>query len=99
MNHDPEALRFDLDADPEPIQWIVEGLLEAGTICVLSGDTSVGKSQLALALAAAMLTGGTWLGHDVPQGRVLYIDGENYRRIVHDRLPSMARLKGLRQLS
>ena len=100
MNHDPEPLRFDLDADPEPIHWIVEGLLEAGTICVLSGDTSAGKSQLALALAAAMLTGGTWLGQDVPRGRVLYIDGENYGRIVNDRLRAFgvtnAQLDGLR---
>ncbi len=82
----PEPERFDLEAAQEPVQWVADGLLEAGTVCVLSGDTSAGKSQVALALTAAILGGTRWLGQSVKQGRVVYVDGENSRRIVADRL-------------
>jgi RecA-family ATPase len=70
--------RFDVAARPTEPDWLVDGLIARGTITMLSGDTSAGKSVVALALAMAVLEGGsTWLGRDVAgPGRVLIIENE-----------------------
>jgi hypothetical protein len=79
---------FDVEGDTMP-DWLVDGVIERGTVTVLSGDTSSGKSILADALTVAVLKGTPWLGRDVCAGRVLYIDEENHRRLVQDRLRAL----------
>jgi hypothetical protein len=70
--------RFDVTAPATEPDWLVDGLMARGTITMLSGDTSAGKSFVSLALAMAVLDGGrTWLGRSVAgPGRVLIVENE-----------------------
>jgi hypothetical protein len=69
---------------PEP-KWAVPGLLPVG-LDVLAGRPKLGKSWLALQVAVAVGTGGTVLGTDVEQGRVLYLALEDNARRLQNRL-------------
>jgi putative DNA primase/helicase len=45
------------DIKPEPVRWLVEGSIPLGAMAVISGQPGLGKSQLAIRLAAAVTTG------------------------------------------
>jgi AAA domain len=60
-------------ARPEtPIEWVVDGLLNAGGLTILVGPYKGGKSTLLRILCACVATGHPFLGRDVKQGRVGY---------------------------
>lgn len=60
--------------------WVVEGLVERGELVVLSGPSSVGKSFIALDLAAHVAAGRPWCGRSTGNGGgVLYLAGEGPR--------------------
>lgn len=82
-------LELDFDAPPEAPDYLVQGLVERGTLPVLSGDTGAAKSIAAGDLIAACLVGRTWLGADVARSRVLVLDEENPRRLVTSRLRAL----------
>ncbi len=42
---------------PEPVRWLVEGSIPLGAMAVLGGQPGLGKSQIAIRLAAAVTTG------------------------------------------
>lgn len=77
-----------LDEDPPEPDYLLDGLLEYGELCWLSGRGKVGKSMVALYLAAAAVTGGqTFVGREVGSlDWVLYIDGENREATVRRRV-------------
>lgn len=52
----------------------MDGVL--GGLGLLWGEAGVGKSFVAISLAASVATGRTWLGHRVTEGPVVYIAGE-----------------------
>ena len=58
---------------PEPL---IEGVLDAGMVTMLSGPFSTGKSFIALDWALSIASGETWMGHEVKQCRVLYVSAE-----------------------
>lgn len=67
-------------AKPAPeIPWIIKGLVAQGALTVLAGVGGLGKSSLALALAAACSKGATsYAGFQIPQSvRMMYVDAEN----------------------
>lgn len=45
------------EIQPEPIDWLVEGSIPLGMLMVIGGQPGLGKSQIALKLAAAITTG------------------------------------------
>jgi putative DNA primase/helicase len=64
--------------EPEPIDWLWPGWLAAGKLHVLAGVPGVGKSTLAMALAASVTTGGRWPdGAHAGMGRVAIWSGED----------------------
>ncbi len=67
---------------PEPT-WRIEGLIPENGFVLLVGPRSVGKSFLALDLAAHMSLGHAWLGKTVRQTNVVYaaLEGMDKRRI------------------
>ncbi len=72
---------------PEP-RWIVPDLLPAG-LGLLAGRPKLGKSFLALQLAAAVSSGGVFLGRRLPVGRALYVALEDSPRRMQSRLLKM----------
>lgn len=81
----------DLLALPEP-KWLIEGIIPAGSLAVLFGDSSAGKTFVALDWALSIASGTSWLGHAVRQGPVVYVVAEGgrglgirYRAWIQDR--------------
>jgi RecA-family ATPase len=60
---------------PPPTQ-LVEGWLFQNTLAWIQGKWGNGKSFLAIDLACCVATGTPWHGHDVAQGKVLYLIAE-----------------------
>ena len=60
---------------PDP-DWLVKDLIPTGLIS-LAGHPKIGKSWMALQLAAAVASGGKFMDQDVTQGNVLYIAFED----------------------
>lgn len=66
----------ELEARP-PREWLVEGILQAGSLAELHGKPGVGKTFLALSLAGSISTGFPFFGHEVvKQGFVVYVAAE-----------------------
>lgn len=85
----------DLAGKPVPArEWLVDGLVPMRTITLFSGDGGTGKSLLALQLATAVTTGGTWLGRSVRQGRAIVLSAEDDEDELHRRLSDVLRSTG-----
>jgi len=62
----------------QPADYLVDGSLRDGWLYTLTAPTGHGKSAVALTLAYSVAAGG-WLGsHEVKQGSVLFLAGENH---------------------
>ncbi len=53
--------------------WRVDGVIPGAGLAGLYGPSGVGKTFLALDLAAAVAGGRVWFGHKTVQGRVVYV--------------------------
>jgi hypothetical protein len=62
-----------------PVTWLWPGRIALRKLTILSGEMGTGKSQLALAIAAAVTTGASWTCSDTnaPTGRVLLLSAED----------------------
>lgn len=66
------AIKEPHDLTPE----LIEGTLRQGHKMLIAGPSKAGKSFLLMELAAAISTGGEWLGKKCKKGRVLYLNLE-----------------------
>lgn len=66
--------------------WVVEALIPASALTLITGDSGVGKSTFALALAGAVAHGVPFIGLKTVQRQTLYVDGENPGGVVRERL-------------
>src|SRR6267154_4742570 len=48
------------DITPEKIEWLWAGRIARGKHTTIAGDPGTGKSQIAVAVAATVTTGGCW---------------------------------------
>jgi hypothetical protein len=71
------------------IEYLIEGMLPAGGIMLLSARPKVGKSELARNLAYAVVTGGEFLGRRVQQGAVLWLAMEEQPAIITERMQAL----------
>lgn len=74
---------------PKSADWVVESIIPDGAITLLCGDSGVGKSTFALALAGAVAHGQSFLGRVTKQRGVLYVDRENPDYLVQARVRSL----------
>lgn len=81
-----KPLYFDFSGTPPDPEWIVEGLLERGTLTLLAGAPGVAKSYISQSLTVAVIQGRPWLGRPTQGKRVIYVDEENHSREVHTRM-------------
>lgn len=59
--------------DPKPR---IKGIIDRGTVTMLSGKFGIGKSFIVLDWAAHIAVGEPWFNHPVQQGRTLYVAAE-----------------------
>lgn len=64
--------------NPAPPSWTVKRYLPAAALCVIFGESTAGKSFLAIDWACCIATGQAWNGQPVKQGTVVYIAGEGH---------------------
>jgi len=66
------------DVEPEKVNWLWPARLPAGKLVILDGDPGVGKSTLAVDIAARVSTGRGWPdGGTCPTGAVLILSAED----------------------
>jgi hypothetical protein len=65
------------DVAPEPVEYLVEGYIPLGKVCIVAGDGGLGKSTVSIDLAACITTGDPALGlayrPEVPPSEALFI--------------------------
>jgi len=76
------------------INWVVEDIIEAATIGQIFASPGVGKTFLALDLAAHIAAGVDWNGRRVVGGPVVYLVGEGLAGI-RRRMAAIEKAKGL----
>jgi RecA-family ATPase len=67
------------DIVPKPIEWLWPGRVAVGKQTLIAGEAGLGKSQIGIAMAAAVTTGGPWPcneGH-APLGNVIILSAED----------------------
>lgn len=74
------------ETTPPKVPWIVEGFCAVGAVTVLVGDPGIGKSFLALTMAAAASHGLPVLGMNTLISEVAYLDAENGEGEMHRRI-------------
>jgi putative DNA primase/helicase len=64
---------------PEPVEWLWSGRIALGKLTLIAGEAGLGKSQVSIAMAAAVTTGGEWpcSGGRAPQGHVVILSAED----------------------
>jgi hypothetical protein len=68
-------------SQPEPIPWLIDGMIERGSLSTLFGASGSGKSFLAIDWACCISTGSEWQGKATERGAVFYIAGEGHAGI------------------
>lgn len=81
------ALREFLEMDIPPREMLLDPILPSQGLAMLYAPRGVGKTHVALGIAYAVATGGTFLRWKADRPReVLYVDGEMPARSMQDRL-------------
>jgi putative DNA primase/helicase len=64
---------------PKKTDWVWEGRIAKGRVTVIAGDPGIGKSQIAVMLAAKVSRGGNWPCGEgsAPEGDVVMLIGED----------------------
>src|SRR5882724_9783523 len=66
------------DLQPEPVEWLWQHRLAAGTLAMFSGEPGSGKTWVALAIAAALTRGrDPFTGETLKPATVLYASAEH----------------------
>ncbi len=66
--------------------WLIDRLIPEAAVTLLCGDSGIGKSTFALAVAGAVAHGQAFLGRGTVQRPVLYVDRENPLAVVRERI-------------
>jgi hypothetical protein len=74
-------------------KWLIHNLIPEAAVTLLCGDSGIGKSTLALALAGAVAHGQPFLGRATVQRPVLYVDRENPLAVVRERIDRLGIIK------
>src|SRR5262249_2949022 len=67
------------DRKPETAEWLWPGRVALGKLTLITGEAGLGKSQLSIAMAAAVTTGGSWPCDEgqAPIGNTIILSAED----------------------
>ena len=68
-------------SDLRPPEYLIDGVVETGTLGELFGDPGTFKTFVLLSMLLSVASGQPWYGHAVKQGPVVYIVGEGRQGI------------------
>ncbi|MER8823041.1 AAA family ATPase [Mesorhizobium sp. M0991] len=91
-DNDPPPFINPVDWQGMPVptrEWFLDGLIPRRQITILNGDGGVGKSLLALQIAAASAMGCETVGLRPMTGRVMYLGAEDESDEFHRRLAAI----------
>ncbi len=79
------------DLQPQPVEWLWQHRLAAGTLAMLSGEPGSGKTWVALAIAAALTNGrAPYTGEKLKPCTVLYASTEHTAaQVIHPRFATL----------
>lgn len=80
--HEPLFAKLFTEDSVANVEWFVEDLLPVSYSVVLSGQSGVGKSVSTVDLAEAVASGGTWLGKQCRQGKVLILNNDQSAQVL-----------------
>lgn len=69
----------DAMAESTTVDWLIDGVMEQGTSCMLFGASGSGKSFVAIDWSCCIATGTDWHDQEVEPGAVFYIVGEGQK--------------------
>lgn len=76
-----------LETEPEPTDWLADKFAARSAFAIFGGREKRGKSMVLLAIAVTAANGGGQVGGiEVKGARVLIIDAENGKKLIHARL-------------
>lgn len=75
-DHKEPLLQHIANIELKPTEWLVENLIEKGSLSQIFGESGSGKSFVAIDLSCAIASGKDFQGHAVVNGPVIYIAGE-----------------------
>lgn len=79
-----------------PRQWLVEGIIPARNVTLISGDGGSGKSLIALQLCASTVLGRSWIGtRPISKGGALYLSAEDDVPELHRRMADIAKAEAV----
>lgn len=105
--HEPDPWQVftlrDAFAPREPLTWLVEGLVYAGSLSIWYGAPGTLKSMILSDLAVSVASGSHWLskpgdpltGTVTNPGAVMWLDFDNGQRRTHERFAALARARNL----
>ncbi len=71
----------DLLFKPEPVPWLIDRMIERGSLSTLFGASGCGKSFVTIDMGCCISTGTMWHGKATEPGAVFYIAGEGHAGI------------------
>jgi len=86
----------ELFAPVEPVDWLVDGAIAPGTVALLGGYGSSGKTWLGIDLAVSVAAGVPWLGRfEAKRGGAIFLDWESGKREMRRRIQAVAHGRSL----
>jgi KaiC/GvpD/RAD55 family RecA-like ATPase len=69
-----------------PPEWLIKDMLPKKTLNFIGGDAGIGKTLLALQMAACLMTGQDFLGHTTTRSEVLLIERDEPLHLLKDKI-------------
>ena len=78
------------EMEDEEIEWVIPNFIQTGTVHQIQGAMDIGKSMFTADLSAKVSIGGEFFGHQLTQGKVLYLSAEDSpTKVIKQRIRSM----------
>lgn len=71
--------------DSPPLEWVIDGVLLRGTVCILAGAPKIGKSLLLQQLLTSVAIGADWLGRETVQSKAFGLFAEDPQHMLERR--------------